>query len=185
MVDDDVDSNDILFTLLRGVQSRGLEMPLQNLDGIEDTLAKETGVSRRNLNPLLVKCGLLSRKSKTEYTKFKTNRSGIEIFRNDSPELPILVNFNARRLPGMDSPRSSKFTAIKIGIPKNNSSVERASKRRKVALIRKRLKTYKRHLKVFERQFQKETDAFRENEKKVEAVTDAVNQTKLKKKMKL
>ena len=104
MADNDFDSNDILFTLLRGVQSRGLEMPLQNLDGIEDTLAKETGVSRRNLNPLLVKCELLSRKSKTEYTKFKTNRSGIEIFRNDSPELPILVNFNVRRLPGMDSP---------------------------------------------------------------------------------
>ena len=59
----EVDPNNILFTLLAGILSKGKELPLQNINGVRDDLAAEVGIPRKSLDPLLVKCGLLKRKT--------------------------------------------------------------------------------------------------------------------------
>ena len=56
----DSDPNDILFTLLGGMHSKGKESPLQNINNIRDTFAKGIGIPRKSLDSMLVLFTLLA-----------------------------------------------------------------------------------------------------------------------------
>ena len=56
----DSDPNDILFTLLGGMHSKGKESPLQNINNIRDTFAEGIGISRKSLDSILVLFTLLA-----------------------------------------------------------------------------------------------------------------------------
>ena len=69
------DPRDVLFTILRSVQSKGKELPLQSVDvdGTEDAISRETGISRPFLDSLFVKCGILKRKNKKHFCQLVPN----------------------------------------------------------------------------------------------------------------
>ena len=92
----EVDPNNILFTLLVGIPSKGKELPLQNINGVRNDLAAEVCIPRKILDPLLVKCGLLKRKNAKEFTVIQPNRDGIEAFWDDTSDLTISINWFAR-----------------------------------------------------------------------------------------
>ena len=56
----DSDPNDILFTLLGGMQSKGKESPLQNINNIRDIFAEGIGIPRKSLDSILVLFTLLA-----------------------------------------------------------------------------------------------------------------------------
>ena len=89
----DVDPCNILFTLLGGALSKGKELSLQDMNGVRDTLAAEIDIPLKTFDPLLVKFGILKRKSSTEPTKLQVNRLGLASFHDKTPQLPILINW--------------------------------------------------------------------------------------------
>ena len=98
--------------------------PLQNINGFIDTLAEEIGITWKTLDHLLVKCGIFKRKGPTAYTKLKINSLVIDTFWDETPLLPMSINWCAQ-------PRYTRglcpvplFTVIKIGMSIGNSVVE-------------------------------------------------------------
>ena len=149
--------NDILYTILRSVQSKGKELPLQliDIDEIEDTISKETGVSRPHLDSLFVKCGILKRRNKNNFRHLIPNPEGITAFVNHSPDLQLSINKDARA-KRTDGSRV-RFTTIKIDIRVGNSVVGRESKRRKKTSASKCISHFKKDLKTIAQEFETET----------------------------
>ena len=157
---DNADPRDVLFTILRSVQSKGKELPLQpvDVDGTEDAISRETGISRPFLHSLFVKCGILKRKNKKQFFQLVPNEVGIVAFQNDTPELHLSFDFRARARNR--NGKYIQFATIKIGSLLGNSVLERASKRRKRRSTSKNIVHFKKDLNAIAQEFEMETYKF-------------------------
>ena len=157
---DNVDPRDMFFTILRSVQSKGKELPLQpvDIDGMEDTISRETGISCPFLDLLFVKCGILKRKNKNHFFQLMPNELGIVAFQNDTPELHLSFDFRARARNR--NGKYIQFATIKIGSLLGNSVLERASKRRKRRSTSKNIVHFKKDLNAIAQEFEMETYKF-------------------------